>query len=381
MRPILKWSIALLALLVALPLKAQEPPPIDAFAYLFPHPTGTNGYEEWVKAGALVSRNEFANRVTKDSRAPLSDIRKLLKETDIQMARTLFYAGMEKPATDPRTEMELDTLIPEFSLFRAYARLHAKEIVLYLADGKNAEAIKALRTGLQFGRLVQQKTLISGLVGIAIDALVLKPFDGALEKFSAKDCDALLSVVKEWLQDKSPAADVLSADERWVRHVLQKFKDKPSSLFAALSERGVPDDTIRSFQGNGVDIGATLAQADRKVDAYYQSMLEGLKVPAYQRKPISGISEETLGGKIASLYCPTLKHFGDTYDKIRSRVQTLGVRLYLRKYYLERRRFPESLSDLSLGALALDPFTGKPFEYQREGALYALKFRDPKFND
>lgn len=381
MRSVMKWVFALFAVFTAFPAIAQEKQAIDAFAYLFPRPTGANGYEELVKAGALVERNEFAQATTKDANAPLSDIRKLLGESDIRMARTLFAAGMAKPATDPRTEMTPSVRLPEFPLFRAYARLHAKEIVLALAEGKNEDAIKALRTGLQFSRVIQQKSLLSGLVGLAIGAVVLKPFDGALAKFSAKDCDALLTVVREWLQEKSPVADIIGAEEKNTRNIIRLLKEKPERLLDYMREWGATDEGMLPFQSKGLDVATLLVQAERKLAAYFQAANDAIKAPAYERRSMDNFSSETLAGQLLNLFCPQLKRVPDLYDKFQNRVQSLGVRCALRRRFIEKKRFPDSLAELNLGGMTTDLFTGKPAEYRRDATLYTLKFLDPKLSD
>ncbi len=377
-------KIGILTLLVALlvmPLQAQDTTPDEHFAAVFPKPTGTNGYEDLMTAGVVLSRTEKVQVLCDDTESTLEDIRQLMQTPEAQKATSLFYQGMAKPILSPRNPQTvgLDTVFLEFIYFRRYARLHAKDIRLKLADGNTAEAIKALKAGLKFGQQVQKDGLISGQAGLAITGIILKGFVGTLPTLSAKDCDAVMAIANEWLQDKSPMAEVLAAEQNWLTRITQQLQEKPAKLANFLRDLGVANDTIRIYQSPDVDIKMLLMQANRVAVNYFQDTLEGVKTPYFQRKPIQEVSNESISGLLAHLLSPFIDHVADSYEKVRARVQTLGVRCALRRYYREHNKFPMSLAELKLGSIGIDPFSGKPFEYQREGTRYTITIHEPTY--
>jgi hypothetical protein len=60
----------------------------------------------------------------------------------------------------------------------------------------------------------------------------------------------------------------------------------------------------------------------------------------------------------------------------------LGVHAAIRRYRWEYRRLPDSLEQLKLGAVAIDPFTGKPLAYRRvDDRSYTLSSIGPDLPD
>ncbi len=381
--------LVLCMLSIGVPVFAQQPPSPDSFQYLFPKPTGKNGYEELVFASVLLNRNEEAKKIFTESSPPLTEIRRLFKMPDVMHARDLFYIGIRKRISIPRDPQELDenTRFPEFAEFRSYARFHAKEIYLALADGKNSEAIEALRTGLQFGHQIQMQTIIAGLVGIAIDAIVLRPFDGTLEVLSVKDCLTLQHLVDDWLALPSSITSVVDGERQWMQRMMAKAKKNPSSLIDTVEtviSSGDEDlaalQTQREIQKNIGKMDQILEDASNLMEGYYQEVLKSLTLPPYKRKPLPEIPKTTLASNIVGLFLPSMGTIQYRYDRERSLIQMLGVRTALRAYHWEYGRFPVHLSELRLGEKAIDPFTGKPFLYQLDKDTYTLKADDSAFN-
>ena len=384
------WAVFILVLCtlgLGSPLFAQQAQQEDVFVFLFPKPSGKNGYEEWVMASMLIKRPEGAQSIFNDSAPKLSDIRRLLQMPEIRQAKVLFLAGLNKRISLPRSPQELDenTRFPELALFRNYARLHQQEIYIALAEGRNHDAIEAFRQGLQFGHQIQMQTLIAGLVGIAIDAMMLRRFDGELDTFATRDCEALQKLVEDWLLLDSPVTVVMDSERQWMRRTVQKVKNNPNSLLDTVDTVNALDPTPediqvqRDIQKNVGRIGELMSEAGALIEGYFQEVAQNLKLPPYKRKTTPMIPKTTLAGRVADLFLPTMDRVAYRYDRERANMQMLGVRAALRRYHWEHTRYPARLSELRLGELAIDPFTGKPFTYRLEGDTYTLKAEDVNF--
>ena len=371
---------------VSTPLFAQQAQQGDAFSLLFPKPSGKNGYEEWIMAGMIINRNEEAKKVFTNPNPSLSDIRRVFQMPEIRQAKVLFLAGLNKRISLPHNAPDLDSLYgptPELAPLRSCARLHAKEIYLALAEGRNHDALEALRAGLQFGHQIQMQTLLSGMIGIGMDAIVLRTLDGNLETLSVQDCEALQRLVEEWLLWDSPVASLIASERQWIQRAVQKVKNDPNSLLNSIDTINAEDSTPeevrlqRDIQNSVGRMSEIMSETGALIESYFQEILQNLKLPPYKRKATPRIPKTTLAGRVAYTFLIAGDRVAYRYDRERANIQMLGVRAALRRYHWERMRYPARLSELRLGELAIDPFTGKPFTYRLEGDAYTLKAEDP----
>src|SRR5436309_7104602 len=143
----------------------QEPRPVsNAFAQLFPNPSGANGYEEFVRAGDLASNSDACIKFENgDGFHNLSEMRLLLIDPGVRQALLLVRAGLRKPVTSAHPVMDDETLLPEMALCRRLARLISVEIYVQMADGKMGDAISSLGDCLKFSYLIHRDSLIGGL--------------------------------------------------------------------------------------------------------------------------------------------------------------------------------------------------------------------------
>jgi hypothetical protein len=191
-----------MALVQQQPATSQEN--LSVFRQLFPEPTGQNGYEELVQAGDLMWNN-VAVRAATATGATLETKRRALADPDVKRALALVRRGLNKPVRSPRTEFTPATLFPEFAPLRGLARLLAVEQYVALADGRTGDAISALRDGMRMAHAPKGDVLIGALVGVAMDGVVLNRLARHLDQMSARDCDRLVALAREYLQTPDPA--------------------------------------------------------------------------------------------------------------------------------------------------------------------------------
>jgi len=363
-------------LLLASPAPAQDVPAWQpSFPRLFPSPTGPNGYEDLVMAADLahvVERNHLP-----EQGETLSDVRRAVASPEWRRARALLTSGLTKPVRSPRQRVSFSTEFPELAGMRSVARVLAREIRVRFADGRVAEAIASLRDGLRMATLIQGETLIGGLVGVACSAIVLKEFRSHIGQLAVQDCERTLSVVREWLRlpdGEVPA--VLAERDTMIRQLLDARADPAEAGKVARAFLGDeelerdPDEQpelVRRLLSDPVARAAALDEAVRKLEAHYARVLEGLRKPFWQRRPVELEPDGSLSGKLCETLVPVLSKVGEKYAFLRADVQHLGVEAAIRRFVWERDRAPGSLGDLDLGEMAISPVTGEPFAYQRTG--------------
>ncbi len=140
------------------PASAQTPDDEDnivrkptlIFPQLFPNPTGTNGYEDLVRAcdvlnESLIYKRVEANEIEAEQTiSDLREIRTVFADPPVQKALLLLKSGLQKPVLSPNKpgELTVNTVFPQHHFFRKLARLLSRKISVDAADGKGYEVIE-----------------------------------------------------------------------------------------------------------------------------------------------------------------------------------------------------------------------------------------------
>ena len=369
--------------------RGQDKPPVfepPVFSRLFTQPSGQNGYEEWVQAGDLIRDNKMMDAAMEPG-ATLTLKRRVLAEPDVQKALHLLREGLGKPAQSPHLMPDENTVFPELGPFRKLARLLMTEIYVRFADGRTDAALDSLQDGLRFGYRTQTNTLISGLVGLAIDAIVLKEFSSHLDQLSEYQCLRLQRIVEEWLEWPSPIASLLNAEKQYALRTLETKRLNPQALkdlidLSPPDDPNSPDALRRAKLGAYLDnrppdLGQVIDHAEALIRAHYDIAIFNLKLPIRERKPTTLASDKTLGGELFVALVANTDQVTDKYDRAEATLRLLAVHAAIRGYRWEHNSLPNSLTDLHVQKLIIDPFTGGDLVYQRTGKAYDLYSRGP----
>jgi len=352
-------------------------PPDPAFPKLFPKYTGMNGYEDLVVAGDLINGNE-AVRIAELSGATLKQMRTALEDPTVERALGMLHTALDKPIQSPRDpgKLDEDTLLPEYGGFRNLARVLAVEEYVALADGRVSKAIEIMRDGLRLGYVIQSETLISGLVGVAIDAIALERLAHHYDQMSLKDCLQVIGVAQEWLKLPSPAETVLMVESKSLHNMIAAWRNDPARLrkiIASMLPKDAPtsDSEVAALElsdyvnANGPGVQSMLDQALVLADEETRKQIVELRKPAWQRKPAKKFdSRASIAHQLCGLLLPSYDIALNKFDTDCARMHLLGTHAAIHRFRWENNRLPSSLSELKLPNLTTDPFTGKPLQYQ-----------------
>jgi len=359
-------------LLCACAARAQEAPG-GVFQRLFPAPTGRNGAEEFVRAGDLLKRCTEWQRIEQSPEPTLAEKRRVLQRPEIQQALTLLRGGLRKPFLSPHAALDEETELPELALYRSLARLLAVEMYVRLADGRTGQALESLADGLRFAYLIEGETLISGLVAIAMNSMLVRRLAPHLDQLSARDCERLVALAREWISLPDPAIRIADQERQAIRRILDKHRAQPARLLAVLwpdeLERGDRSGASRLQAAlSGPAAGAVLDGALARLDSYHAAVLECLRRPVWERtEPPRPADDGTAAWALFDGLAPDMGRIVDRFGAELAMVQLLGVHGAVRRYRWEHDRLPASLSELGLGRLAIDPFTGRELAYRKTG--------------
>ena len=357
---------------------ASDPPQPPRFAQLFLQPSGQNGYEDWTRAADLMQNNARLDSLL-DPDATLTTKRRVLDEPNVSAALHLLHAGLAKPIQSPQSTDNLDILLPQYFALRNLARLLHGEIYVQFADGRVDAAIDTLDDGLRFGCRMQTDTLDSGFVGLDAQTIVLNSFSPRLDQLSQYQCRRVQHIVEEIIAQPSPLPALLRAEQKMMERRLDAFGADPKGKENMVNEFARDEDmgentrlVITHVRSNPVDAATLVAQVKTRAEAYYSAAIADVGRPRKQRKSLPPPANATLDGRLFNIIMPSLQIVDERYSDMDARIRLLGVHAAIRAYRWEHNRLPQTLTELRLGDLALDPHTGDMLRYENKGATYDL---------
>jgi hypothetical protein len=312
----------------------------------------------------------------------------------------------------PLREYNVETRIPELQWLRELARLMALKARVEASRGQFPQAIESIQTGLAIGRHVADgPTLVNGLVGVAIDGIMLQQIQTLVQQ---PDCPNLY-----WALTSLPApcidlrrADEMEQDNLYTILPQLRDVDKPRSeeewnkllaevttKLASLMPKEKLDGTLwvkgalaaaemypkakqqlQDFGYTGPAINAMpMAQAiltatvetyeherDRLHRWFYLRYTEAWPALDEEEHRLANIDEMIPFGK---LLLPSLRNVRAAQARLDREVAALRVLEALRLYAAEHRgQLPKQLADINEVPIPNNPITGKPFDYEfRDG--------------
>src|SRR5262249_28343111 len=125
-------------------------------------------------------------------------------------------------------------------------------------------------------------------------------------------------------------------------------------------------------------VGPAFDRAQTLFDGFYSDISANARKPIWAREDIPEYKEDgSVPSRLFSLLAPALNRVTDRYGSDQAQMQLLGVHAAIRKYRWEHDALPDNLEQLHIGALATDPFTGRPFVYKRDEKTYDLYSAGP----
>ena len=351
------------------PASAQTPDDPDdiirkptlIFPQLFPNPTGTNGYEDLVRACDALNESAVFKRIEAkeleakemeptEAGSDLREIRTIFEDPPVQKALLLLKSALQKPLLSPNKpgELSVNTVFPQHHFFRKLARLLSRKISVDAADGKGYEVIESTEMILRIGDATAQDTMMGGLVAIAIDAIALDQTSQFVAQLSRKDCNRLNSSLASRLNSPSDAARLYTTErDLLARHMIE-----------------VRDDRVAASTLDKAEIERLYQTSLAHIETAYRIAIENVSLPPSKRKdyafPEDADPEIVAGG---SLYLQTSRQVLEKYDQNQAQLRLLALHVAIRKFRWEHDRLPATLKELKHPELLTDPFTGKPLLY------------------
>lgn len=344
---------------------------------LFPQLTGKNGYEDLVRASERLKTSAlWAEAQQKNT---LSSRRRALGDLPVRQARALIDAAMLKPLSSPIRELTVSTLFPEFAGFRDCARLLNAEMHVLFSEGRTAAALVSFAQGLRLGTAPKAIVLIGGLVGIAIDSILLTRVQKHLEQLTPRDCDRVQATLREHIEaDRGNAEKALAAEMRFVESILPSLEASLRESVEGALLADEDDTTLANLRSQAEAIDNDPIAKKRVIAAFlqaataHQARAQAYLINPQVLPPEPKLSESTLEGALANSLTPAYTRAVEKFIQDRIQCQLLYCHTAIRKYKWEWEKLPESLEMLKLADWSLDPYTRQPFRYEKKGESYEL---------
>ncbi len=371
---------------------SQEPeePVKTYFSQLFPNPTGRNGYEELVMAGDFARTSRLLQEVQEaDPAATLSAKRAALADPPVKRALQLLRTGLQKPLVPLHPRITIETTFPEFALFRNLARTLMIEQYIRLADGDVFGAIDSVRDCLKLGAACGSDILIAGLVRVAVDAIATRTFADHLGQLSARDCDRIVALALQWMSTPDPSVEVMLGEKRAATETWKRIRSDPTQVEELLPNTDDEDEAERvkaaryhmeidALAQNPPAYTALIDSVHSRIVGRMDAEIANLQLPPWKRKLLDTKADDSLVGYLAETLMPTFDTVSDRFVTDQVKIQLLGMQAAILRYLWEHERLPDSLRQLRLPNLIMDPFTGEPLIYRRTGPrAYELSSAGP----
>jgi hypothetical protein len=382
-------------------------------------------FEDWKKAGGLEEKVEAWLKI------PLSDPReKQFREREpalSSLGREIVFADMDHAARFESCDWEvpiretpmISLRIPDLVQTRTYARLLRAKAHREIAEGHSAQALHTIQTGLALARhSAQGPTLIHGLVGASIAGMMAEQLEQFIQQPGAPNLYWAVVSLPTPVVDFRPGYEAemnslylnfpelkdldhkqLTA-EQW-RELLQKFVSDlgnltdirfphPPALMVLLALQGYP-----GAKQHLIEHGRPAAEVEAMpvaqvvllytVEAYrelsdemfrccflpYPEGRKGFEQAEENLRRPSGRSREII--PLAATLLPAIGSVKNAETRAQLTFARLRILEALRIYAAAHDgRLPERLSAIHEVPIPLNPYTGQPFEYRRDGDRAAM---------
>jgi len=237
-------SVPVAAIIVATSLlifKDTQPlPPIQPL----PNP---NSYDEFVKAGEMVSANYAAGDENWD-KMNLEELRKLVaKNSDaLQLARASLQEDCAVPLQFSRDWVSRH--LPELADYKRLAQAFVAEGMLAGMENRPGDAVKSYLDTIRLGhKSFHGGVLIDQLVGTAIEAMGVSHLQKLVDHLDAKTCHETAATLETLDAQRQTWNEVVQQGSAWERRAYPGIKYRWTELVRSLSSKKSHQAAERKF--------------------------------------------------------------------------------------------------------------------------------------
>jgi len=368
-----------------------------------PRPAGRNGYEEYLLAADIIESPEavkflnwedYWNRnqtgiyaVTAGDVPPKEperphglslndDLLTIRREKERRFRRILdlVKAGNAKPVWNPRSSMDLDSLLPELGPFRAISRHLVQFAYVSFANGKSAEGTERLIDALRFGIRISQGPMIFRLVSMALASIVLAGFEEHLSRLSEADCHRIIDSWNGVFREADGLENALRSELAGLAASVPMILKEPERFLTLDSED--PDsakvlEALKALSPRQIEVVAELIvkRQTQLTQDYIQWIAKSEKNLAIEM-PTSAAARvdprtsiDTLADRVAEDSLPFFTAMTMAEARVRTQLRLLLLHARVLLYRWRHGKLPQKLLNAAAAEECQDPIGEKEFRY------------------
>jgi len=267
----------------------------------------------------------------------------------------------------------MDFMMRQQSVFRTWARVESEDIQCAFMEGDHYRAIENLRTVLLLTEQVSRGApLVRFLTGQAMISSAVTPIAERVASLDARECDRVVSVVREWEQVRAPFREVLENEKRVtiaMYHAMWQGGERLQQLFGTGAQVAARPEQLATRLAN-------LRRATRETVELYDHAIAEAQKPVTQWQPVRP-AKHPLNQQLPEV----LNNARQISAASIARLRMLGCVAAVRAYYLRTGRYPLILAEAGVDDLNNDPFTGHGFIYRQTERGFVLYSVGPDGKD
>lgn len=349
------------------------------YSQVVPHPTGQNGYEEYVRAAVLASHPDIKKWEATTAPFPAGlDANSTRLERNqwvlsrLKPALDLIRQGNAKPVSETRDAFTPATVLPELAHFRQLSRVLAGAAYADFAAGRSSQGTERLLDNLVFGDNVSRTgILISHLVGTAQMNIAFGAFESRLPQLSKPDCQRIVQTTTALLDRPSAFASVLETEHVLSAQALSEMLEGKGSW---VEEGEFREFTKRLQEKSPAERAEIRRLALVLLKDRFEPVIRAFRGPE-SRWPIAGedpfaelpsrppTTSEELAEALVHAFAPVFMQSGNASLRNRTQLRLLRLHAWVLAFKWEFDRYPNNLGEAVPADALIDPSNGKPFEY------------------
>jgi len=276
------------------------------------------------------------------------------------------------PLLKEKGESFIAALLPHLSPMRNLARLLVIQGKYLESQKKYREALDTYLAVTRMGYHVSKEPiLISGLVGIAVDAIGAKAIEGCILR-KKLDTRTLSYLLERLSSAPSPAQNYeisISGEKAFGMSIVDDIFERRLSLADLVDENANLREVLPLISSRSAGIRAIVKADFRK---YWNWMDEWNDLPAHvafrpENRKDDKIINELPAWSLAKLLVPALSRARVSFVRSKAVRAILTAQIALEIYRNEKGGYPKKLAQLKgiLSEIPMDPFTNEPLKYKR----------------
>lgn len=354
-------------------------PQAGLFSQVVPHPTGKNGYEEYVQAAVLASHPDLDRweQPTPPFAPGLSSNTTRLQRSQwvqsrLKTAFELVRQGNAKPVAEPREIIDFGTPLPEIAYFRRISRALSSAAYADFAVGKTDLGTERLLDGLVFGENVSRTgTLLNHLIGISQMNMTFVAFESRLPQLSKPDCRRIIESTTALLGRPAAYVSVLGTERRLAIAAFDDIVSGKKKWLDASEYRGIAKELQERSPSERAEV---LRLGVQMIDDRFGPLFQAFKGPesgwpieAVASPPIElstpPTTPDALAEAIVDSLVPQSSQGAQASLRMRAQLRLLRLHAWVLAFRWEYDRLPARLAEAVPEEALIDPANGTPFEY------------------